>query len=86
MNEFEAVIKPGPVSLPNNKNKKKPKKITFLRLFCNFSRFIRSGSDLLSHDLSHSTIDAALFHGRVRDGNVWDQCAITTRPYKTAVR
>ena len=31
----------------------------------------RTGSDLLSHALRHSTISAESFHGRVRDGNVW---------------
>src|SRR5687768_8234099 len=32
--------------------------------------FTRLGGDLLFHDLSHSTIGATSFHGRVRYGNV----------------
>ncbi len=36
-------------------------------------RLRRPGDDLLSRALRHSTISAKMFHGRVRDGNVWDQ-------------
>ena len=38
----------------------------------------RPGSDLLSRALRQSTIGAAGFHGRVRNGIGWDTCAITT--------
>ena len=39
----------------------------------------KSGGDLLFHALRQSTIGAAAFHGRVRDGIGWDDCAMTTR-------
>lgn len=42
----------------------------------------RPGSDLLSHDLSHSTIGAEEFDGRVRDGIGYGLLATTTRPAK----
>ena len=42
------------------------------------SGFRRPGSDLLSRALRQSTIGAAEFHGRVRNGIGWDICAITT--------
>ena len=38
----------------------------------------RPGSDLLSRALRQSTIGAASFHDRVRNGVGWDTCAITT--------
>ena len=38
----------------------------------------RPGSDLLSRALRQSTIGAAGFHGRVRNGIGWCTCAITT--------
>ena len=38
----------------------------------------RPGSDLLSRALRQSTIGAAGFHDRVRNGVGWDTCAITT--------
>ena len=38
----------------------------------------RPGSDLLSRALRQSTIGAAGFHGRVRNGIGWGTCAITT--------
>ena len=38
----------------------------------------RPGSDLLSRALRQSTIGAADFHGRVRNGIGWGICAITT--------
>ena len=38
----------------------------------------RPGSDLLSRALRQSTIGAASFHGRVRNGIGWGTCAITT--------
>ena len=38
----------------------------------------RPGGDLLSRALRQSTISAARFHGRVRNGVGWDICAITT--------
>ena len=42
------------------------------------SGFRRPGSDLLSRALRQSTIGAAEFHGRVRNGIGWGICAITT--------
>ena len=42
----------------------------------------RPGSDLLSQGLSHSTIGAEEFNGRVRDGIGLRLFAITTRPAK----
>ena len=39
----------------------------------------RPGSDLLSRALRQSTISAASFHGRVRNGVGWGTCAIATR-------
>ncbi len=38
----------------------------------------RPGNDLLSRALRQSTIGAAGFHGRVRNGIGWGTCAITT--------
>src|SRR5690606_14944946 len=37
------------------------------------------GDDLLSHGLSHTTIGAAAFHFRVRDGNGWYHSAMVAR-------
>ena len=37
------------------------------------------GDDLLLHGLSHTTIGAAAFHFRVRDGIGWDHSANVTR-------
>src|SRR5690348_5052776 len=42
----------------------------------------RPGSDLLSQGLSHSTIGAEEFNGRVRDGIGFRLLAKTTRPAK----
>ena len=42
----------------------------------------RPGSDLLSQGLSHSTIGAEEFNGRVRDGIGYWLPATTTRPAK----
>ena len=42
----------------------------------------RPGSDLLSRGLSHSTIGAEEFNGRVRDGIGFRLLARTTRPAK----
>ena len=42
----------------------------------------RPGSDLLSQGLSHSTIGAEEFNGRVRDGIGFMLLARTTRPAK----
>src|SRR5215213_7132007 len=44
--------------------------------------FGRPGSDLLSQGLSHSTIGAEEFNGRVRDGIGFMLLARTTRPAK----
>ena len=38
------------------------------------------GGDLLSRALRHSTMGAAGFHGRVRNGIGWGTRAVTTRP------
>ena len=46
------------------------------------SVFRRPGSDLLSQGLSHSTIGAEEFNGRVRDGIGFKLLARTTRPAK----
>ena len=40
------------------------------------------GGDLLSHVLRRSTMGAAGFHGRVREGIGWFTCAVTTRSSK----
>ena len=45
---------------------------------CYENEFRRPGSDLLSRALRQSTIGAAEFHGRVRNGIGWGICAITT--------
>ena len=47
-----------------------------------FSVLCRPGSDLLSQGLSHSTIGAEEFNGRVRDGIGFKLLARTTRPAK----
>ena len=44
--------------------------------------FIRFGGDLLSHDLSRSTIGATVLNGRVRDGIGCFTSAVTTKPNK----
>jgi hypothetical protein len=46
----------------------------------------RPGSDLLSQGLSHSTIGAEEFDGRVRDGIGYGLLATTTRPAKDRQR
>ena len=43
------------------------------------SVFCVPGGDLLFRALRQSTIGAAAFHGRVRDGIGWDDSAMTTR-------
>ena len=48
----------------------------------NFFVLGRPGSDLLSQGLSHSTIGAEEFNGRVRDGIGFKLLARTTRPAK----
>ena len=40
---------------------------------------VNPGDDLLSHGLSHTTIGAAAFHFRVRDGIGWFHSANFTR-------
>ena len=44
--------------------------------------FIRFGGDLLSHDLSRSTIGAVALNGRVRKGTGCFAHAMTTKPNK----
>ena len=46
----------------------------------------RPGNDLLSRDLSHSTIDAEEFNGRVRDGIGFWLFAQVTGPVKNKTR
>src|SRR6056297_1537055 len=46
--------------------------------------FTRFGGDLLSHDLSRSTIGAVALNGRVRDGIGCFAHAVTTKPAKPA--
>ena len=48
------------------------------------ARLGRPGGDLLSHVLRRSTIGAAGFNDRVRDGIGWGPRAITTRPAETS--
>ena len=48
----------------------------------NRSEFIWTGGDLLSHDLSRSTIGAVVLNCRVRDGIGCFTHAVTTRPDK----
>ena len=44
------------------------------------------GDDLLLHGLSHTTIGAASFHFRVRDGIGWDHAAvIAEQPFGVAL-
>ena len=45
--------------------------------FCLFEE--APGGDLLLHGLSHTTIGAAVFHFRVRDGIGWCHSAFVTR-------
>ena len=47
--------------------------------YCFVSRTGRPGGDLLSRGLSHSTMGAGGFHGRVRDGIGWGPPAKATR-------
>jgi hypothetical protein len=44
------------------------------------------GGDLLSRALRHSTMGAAGFHGRVRNGIGWGTRAMTTRPTRHPAR
>jgi hypothetical protein len=48
------------------------------------SVLIRFGGDLLSHDLSRSTIGAVALNGRVRDGIGCFAHAVTTKPGKNS--
>ena len=54
----------------------------FAKIVNGFFRFppaIMPGDDLLFRGLSHSTIGAAWFHGRVRDGIGWGTGAMVTK-------
>ena len=51
-----------------------------------FLDFTRFGSDLLSHDLSRSTIGAKALNFRVRDGTGCFALAIATKPRKIQIR
>src|SRR5690606_25674261 len=47
---------------------------------------VNPGDDLLSHGLGHTTIGAAAFHFRVRDGIGWFHSAVFTRKTVGAAR
>jgi hypothetical protein len=80
------------IARPANAKAKKPHKKTpppegsgvVLIMTCKEEFFVlgRPGSDLLSQGLSHSTIGAEEFNGRVRDGIGFKLLARTTRPAK----
>ena len=54
----------------------------YVFLFGESGDFIRFGGDLLSHDLSRSTIGAVALNGRVRKGTGCIAHAMTTKPNK----
>lgn len=61
-----------------------PRERTFKRLghvngLKRYALAAKPGGDLLFHRLSDSTIGAAWFHGRVRDGIGWVTGAMTTK-------
>ena len=65
--------------MPPEKHGQAPKKDTKDKVYPDYANgFRRPGSDLLSRALRQSTIGAAEFHGRVRNGIGWGICAITT--------
>ena len=68
-----------------NKKRRLPKETAFWISNIEGGEFLvlgRPGSDLLSQGLSHSTIGAEAFNGRVRDGIGLRLFAKTTRPAK----
>jgi hypothetical protein len=69
----------------NEKKRRLPKETAFCLIVTRKEEFVvlgRPGSDLLSQGLSHSTIGAEEFNGRVRDGIGFKLLARTTRPAK----
>ena len=74
--------------LPEPQNEKTPRpfrEAAFCSIMTRKEEFFvlcRPGSDLLSQGLSHSTIGAEEFNGRVRDGIGFKLLARTTRPAK----
>ena len=69
----------------HTKKRRLPKETAFVLIMTRkeeFSVLGRPGSDLLSQCLSHSTIGAEEFNGRVRDGIGFKLLARTTRPAK----
>jgi hypothetical protein len=67
------------------KKRRLPKEAAFVLIMTRKEEFFvlgRPGSDLLSQGLSHSTIGAEEFNGRVRDGIGFKLLARTTRPAK----
>ena len=69
---------------PGTKKRRIPKEAAFFDHESKEEFFVlgRPGSDLLSQGLSHSTIGAEEFNGRVRDGIGFKLLARTTRPAK----
>src|SRR5512138_1686181 len=67
-----------------NKNaaSRRRRRFVFMTRKEDFLALGRPGSDLLSQGLSHSTIGAEEFNGRVRDGIGFMLLARTTRPAK----
>jgi hypothetical protein len=67
------------------KNRRLPEETAFCLIMTRKEEIFvlgRPGSDLLSQGLSHSTIGAEEFNGRVRDGIGFKLLARTTRPAK----
>src|SRR6202022_805665 len=67
------------------KKRRVPEEAAFCLIMTREEEFFvlgRPGSDLLSQGLSHSTIGAEEFNGRVRDGIGFKLLARTTRPAK----
>src|ERR1700745_2988331 len=72
----------GPVLPPTQKRRFRMEAASFCNVTCKEEFLVlgRPGSDLLSQGLSHSTIGAEEFNGRVRDGIGFRLLARTTRP------
>ncbi|KMS65218.1 hypothetical protein BVRB_038210, partial [Beta vulgaris subsp. vulgaris] len=63
----------GGAETKNGRAKKRPAQ------WCAGRLGVAPGDDLLSHGLGHTTIGAAAFHFRVRDGNGWYHSAMVAR-------
>src|ERR1700745_801030 len=74
----------GPVLPPTQKRRFRMEAASFCNVTCKeeFLVLCRPGSDLLSQGLSHSTIGAEEFNGRVRNGIGLRLLARNTRPAK----